>query len=424
MNLKVWVIQDGEPIPGLDKDTRAWRSAMLCNALLDAGHEVLWWASTFDHAKKMHRFSSSCTVEMTSGIKIRLLHGPGYKQNKSLKRFYHNQELAKIFAQEILYIDKPDIIFASIPTIELSEQAVKYGKRLHVPVLLDIRDAWPDHYLTLSPPSFRWILKLILFYEFKRALRTYKNASGLIAISETYIKWALGYAQRNSNKFDAVFPMAYSDILLFLQRDEVFKRQYEFYIKYGIQKEDIVVSFIGSFTTSFDFYTIIEAIDILNNKYPNIAKILMVGDGPEYNNIRELSQKKSNIIFTGWLDQISIRAILKLSSVGIAPYKSDTYISLPNKPFEYMAAGLPLLSSLRGELDDLIKKEQIGLKYRAGDSNSLVKQILWLAEHPEERISMGKRSRQLFEERYNADLIYPKLVEHLEFVASTYKKMK
>jgi glycosyltransferase involved in cell wall biosynthesis len=83
-----------------------------------------------------------------------------------------------------------------------------------------------------------------------------------------------------------------------------------------------------------------------------------------------------------------------------------------------MAAGLPLLSSLPGELEGMITEHQIGLHYKAGDVESLVEKIAWFAEHPEERMAMGQRSRRLFEERFRADIIYPKLVAHLERVVA------
>ena len=43
---------------------------------------------------------------------------------------------------------------------------------------------------------------------------------------------------------------------------------------------------------------------------------------------------------------------------------------------------------------------------------------MWLIEHPVERAAMGQRARALFEERFRADIIYPKLVAHLEQVAA------
>jgi len=69
---------------------------------------------------------------------------------------------------------------------------------------------------------------------------------------------------------------------------------------------------------------------------------------------------------------------------------------------------------LKGELEDLIRTEKIGLQYQAGNTDSLIEQIRWFTAHPEERKAMGRRARQLFEERFSADVIYPKLLEHLE----------
>jgi glycosyltransferase involved in cell wall biosynthesis len=107
---------------------------------------------------------------------------------------------------------------------------------------------------------------------------------------------------------------------------------------------------------------------------------------------------------------------MRTAWVGLAPYVEGAGQSLPNKPFEYMAAGLPIISSLPGELEALLRQEGIGLQYKAGDVESLVGAIKFLVEHPDERRRMAIRSRMLFEKRFAADIIYSRYVEHLEQV--------
>ena len=153
--MRIWLIQDGEPLRGIDAGTRDWRCGLLSRALAARGHEVLWWASTFDHAQKKHRYKEPCTVEITSGVKIRLLHGPGYGSNKSLKHFLHQRAIARAFAQDTEDFSVPDIIVCSMPLPELAEQAIIYGQKYHVPVVIDVRDQWPDIYLTMFPGSLR-----------------------------------------------------------------------------------------------------------------------------------------------------------------------------------------------------------------------------------------------------------------------------
>ena len=89
-----------------------------------------------------------------------------------------------------------------------------------------------------------------------------------------------------------------------------------------------------------------------------------------------------------------------MTKVGLVTYSKDAIMSLPNKPFEYMAEGLPLLSSLRGELRDLIEKHRIGRFYEAGNPSSLADGVRWFYNHPEEARQMGKRSFELFSKKF------------------------
>lgn len=412
----VWIIQDGEPLPGIDSGTRDWRCGILARMLVAQGYEVFWWASTFDHTRKKHRFNAPRTVEILPGLKIRLLHGPGYSQNKSPKRWWHQRILARTFASEAAGSIRPGIIFSSLPLLELAEQAVLYGQRINTPVLVDIRDLWPDHYLTLVPPQLRGLLKVVLFSEFRRVRRILQGATGITAISQTFLNWGLNYAGRLPHKADGIFPMGYPSRSM--PEANVIARRKELISHYGIRSDGLIVTFAGSLNSIFDFQTVIEAARFLDHVQMGV-QFVIIGDGDGGVRVRARAKGLSNVIFTGWLDQTSVAAALGLASVGLTPYAEGRSISgsLPNKAFEYMSAGLPLLSSHRGDLEKIICDEQIGLQYKSGDANSLVEQIRRLAAHPDERLAMGRRARKLFENRFSADIIYPELVRHLEKTA-------
>jgi len=83
-----------------------------------------------------------------------------------------------------------------------------------------------------------------------------------------------------------------------------------------------------------------------------------------------------------------------------------------------MAAGLPILSSLEGELKAIIEREDIGLQYKASDPIDLKDKIMWFLSHPAETEAMGQRAKALFEKKYNADIVYANLVKHLEKIAN------
>jgi glycosyltransferase involved in cell wall biosynthesis len=410
--MKIWIIQEGEPLPGIDIGVRDWRCGILARELADRGHEVLWWASTFDHFQKKHRCTESCTLEISSGIKLRLLHGPGYRSNKSLNRFLHQRTIARNFAKEARGFSIPDIIFCGMPLPELSEQALIYGQKYQVPVIIDVRDAWPDIYLTMIPYYLRGLARVVLAAEFRRIKWIFTSASAILAVSKTYLNWALKYANRSMCPTDRVFALGCQAFNKNIDEEEIA----EFITQYSIQTQKVVITFAGIFGFSYDLKTVVQAAKILSSQNDNRIQIVLAGDGDAGPDICEMAKDLPNLVLTGWLDQKSIQVLLGLSSIGLVAYAEQATQTLPNKPFEYMAAGLTLLSSLRGEMEDLIRKEEIGLQYRAGDADSLVAGILWLVNNQQQRQAMGQRARSLFREQFDASVIYPKLAEYLEEV--------
>jgi len=389
--MRVWIIEIGESIPGIDQGAREWRCGMLSKALVAQGYEVTWWSSTFYHARKCQRFNKACVVEALPGLQIRFLYGPGYANNKSLKRIFHHIIVAEAFAREAIKNNKPDVIFCCLPNLELADQVVKYGKKASVPVLIDIRDLWPDHYLSLVPKWARGLAKAALFTEYRRVRVLLRDATGITAISETFLKWALRHAGRERRGSDEVFHMSYPELSSHLQA-QVDIRQSELIVQYNFQPKDVLITFMGTFVSSFNLETVIEAAGRLQRDGQRNIRFMLVGEGDAGPRLRAQAEGLTNITFTGWFDQLSIVALLRLSAAGLAPYRDDTSISLPNKPFEYMAAGLPLLSSLRGELETLIRDELIGLQYRAGDPRSLVEMVRWLSQQ-----GMSVEGASLFE---------------------------
>ena len=416
--MQVWIVEATEPLPVLDGAFRDLRCGMLSKALVAQGHEVIWWTSTFNHEKKKHRFDTARTINLQTGLQLRLLHGPGYDRNNSPLRLWHHRVVADSFARAAAVAPvKPDVVFCCLPTIELSEKAVAYGEEISVPVIVDVRDLWPDLYLTMFPPRLRSLARRVLAPEFRRVTRIFRAAAGITAVSRTFLDWALAHAKRSRQDTDGVFPLGYPTQIT--DSDAIDAQVTRLQTEYGIGCNTLVVTFAGTFGASYDLETVIQVARVLQSSdISSKIKLIVAGDGDNGVRLREMARGLQNVVFTGWLDQNSILALLRLSSVGLAAYTEEALQSLPNKPFEYMAAGLPLLSSLRGELAALIRDEEIGIQYPPGDVFALIEGIRWFLFHPDTRLAMGLRARRLFEERFSAEVVYPRLIQHLEKIAS------
>ena len=61
--MKAWLIQIGEPLP-IGAGVRKMRTALLAQEMVKRGHNVLWWASTFEHQTKRMLYDSDMEVEV------------------------------------------------------------------------------------------------------------------------------------------------------------------------------------------------------------------------------------------------------------------------------------------------------------------------------------------------------------------------
>lgn len=417
--MNIWIVEASEPLPLTDGTFRDFRCGLLAKALVREGHQVVWWSSTFNHEKKRQRFHESRTIDTDSGFRLRLLYGPGYQRNTSPQRLLHNHWVANAFFREAMAMpDRPDMLFCCLPTLELAEKSVTFGQYIGVPVLIDVRDHWPDHYLSMVPPIFQRPFRILLTAEFRRVRSILRNATAISAISQTQLDWALGHAERQQQPTDGVFPIGYP-LQNNLSETQLSERRDQLVRQYQLTEKRLVVTFVGSFVSSYAFETVIAAAKILQDTGRTDITFIFVGDGDRGKQLRSLAADLQNVLFTGWFDQLAITAILQCSSVGLAPYYSDAVMSLPNKPFEYMASGLPILSSSCGELGQLILQERIGMLYQADDPMSLVTCVCELADYPAKRQLMGQNARKLIERRFAAESVYPQLIAHMQTLIHT-----
>lgn len=416
--MKVWIVEISDFLPKIDGDNRLYRAGMLAKALVEAEHEVLWWSSTFNHQLRKQRFDVSTTIDIEKNYHLRLLYGPGYCRSISFGRWRHNRAIARKFAREIsaksIY-EFPDLIYACLPTLEVSEQAVLFGVRHRIPVVVDIRDQWPDIYLSPLPRVLHPIVRTILKTEFARAHRIFSKATAITGVSAKNLEWGVGLAKKKASPKDKWFPLGFP-ISKNANQDTVTAIQLS--RKFGIRKDCLVVTFVGSFSPTCNFRAVIDTARIFFEASDTRIQFVLVGDGAQTSFLQKNSNVLKNVLLTGWCEKPQVNEILLNSSIGLTPYTGRAPQTLPNKPFEYMAAGLPILSSLEGELKTIIEQQGIGLQYKASDPIDLKDKIMWFLSHPDETKAMGQRAKALFEEKYNADVVYPGLVDHLTKITS------
>ena len=403
----IWLITVGESLP--IGNNKIWKTAMLAK-LLSENNNVIRWTSSFDHQQKEYLCNKNVKVKITDKWSRYFLHSetPYYK-NVSFSRIKNHREVAYNFEQEAQKTPVPELIYCSFPTIELAFSAVRYGEKNNIPVIVDVRDLWPDIFLDLMPSFIQSLGKLLLKKSLNKTAYIFKKAYGITGVSKKYLDFGLKYANREKTNRDGVFPLGYEDgaKLKFGEKDlEELK-----HLK--IDPNKINVWFVGSFGKTYDLSLIIKAANKISKKHPDV-NFIFTGDGENMSKWKKEANALKNIIFTGWGGKKEIQYLSENSNIGLMAYAKGAPQGLPNKLFEYMASGLPILSSLQTETKDLLEDEQIGLTYLADSSESFIIELEKLLLNVNELQEMAKRSRQVFENNFRSEIIYKNLTEYIE----------
>lgn len=420
--MNVWLVCLGEPLI-IDKNTpRLLRMSILADVLTKNGHSVLYWCSTFNHHQKEQRFDIDMYVKLSDQYSINLLKGIPYTKNFSFKRYYSNLKFAfRFFKKAKQMPEKPDIILCSLPTLELCVAATKLGNCWNIPVILDARDMWPDVFEEFLPKYIRY-LKGVIFYPFRLQLRwACRKATALSGISDPYVDWEISNSNRTRNEMDKSFPHGYEE--KFLSKND-YNLQLIRWSEKGIvsNKGTFIICMFSAFGLhALELDIVFKAAEYFIAKGMAVQFVLC-GDGPTLNNYKLKSQHLSNVIYPGWVNSNEIWSLMKMSSMGIVPYKNlDNYIlNIPNKPIEYMSAGLPIICSVKGLIKQLIDKYHIGVLYDNDNVNSLIEQIENLYNNPEELMKMRKNAYLLFKEKFDSNIVYQDMTDYLVEVKKSF----
>lgn len=116
------------------------------------------------------------------------------------------------------------------------------------------------------------------------------------------------------------------------------------------------------------------------------------------------------------LQHAEMPMLLSRHRVGLIAYQRNLGVeALPNRFFEYMAAGLAIVApNYSKEIVPIIEREKIGLLVDFEKPQEIAGALEWLVAHPAEVDAMGQRARQAFLTTYNWDKEFAKLLKAMQ----------
>jgi glycosyltransferase involved in cell wall biosynthesis len=147
------------------------------------------------------------------------------------------------------------------------------------------------------------------------------------------------------------------------------------------------------------------------------GKLKIVGDGELKDEIVSYVKAKGGddiIEFLGHKDHDTVMDLLSKCLFMVMP--SECYENFPYAVLEAFSCGKPVVGSRIGGIPELVKDNETGVTFEAGNSEDLSTKIKYLLSHPDELKRMGKNSRSFIKQHMSKEKHYSKLMEIYEHV--------
>ncbi|HYH13367.1 MAG TPA: glycosyltransferase family 4 protein, partial [Thermomicrobiales bacterium] len=277
------------------------------------------------------------------------------------------------------------------------------ARRHNVPFLFEVRDVWPDMLVQLGLTSPAVIKPLTAVERF-----LYRRADRVIALTD-------GIADRIAAKGVPAEKIRVIPNATLRPAALDAERRAENRKRLGWD-DKVVVVWAGSHNPMNGLDVVVEAARLLQDR--DDVRVVFIGDGSLKQDLIEQASGLSNVVFEDPLPKTEIGAWLRAADIGLVHSRRFEVFTgaRPNKLFDYMAAGLSIVSTVPGEAWRLIEEAGAGVSAPWEDPAALAAAIRTLADAPDERRAMGRRGFDAVSRVHSREATAAALAELLDHV--------
>ena len=373
--------------------------------LANAGHRVTILASPVSYLTGKSAHKSAWVTREQDGERITILRC--YTYTALHRSFFHRiiSFLSFMFSSFWIGLGVPgvNLVWGTSPPIFQGITAWILARLKNARFLFEVRDLWPAFAIAVGVLRNPMLIRLSEWLE--RFL--YRHADWVMVNSPGFVDHIRSRGARNLT----LIPNGADPSMFAWDGGETFKQKNNLTGKF-------VVQYSGAHGLSNDLEVVLHAADQLK-AFPQIHFVL-VGDGKEKENLLQLGERLelNNITFLPSVQKAAMAEVLAGADACLAILKPlELYkTTYPNKVFDYMAASKPVLLAIDGVIREVVESAACGLFCPPGDPVGMAKNILWMAEHPDEARLMGENGRRYLIKNFSRQQIAQDLLHLLKVI--------
>ncbi|MDD5218845.1 MAG: glycosyltransferase family 4 protein, partial [Candidatus Omnitrophica bacterium] len=301
-----------------------------------------------------------------------------------------------------------DVIIATSGPILVGFSGVILSLFKRKPLVLDLRDMWPERVVAAGEFANPLAVKILEFVE----KMMYWRASRIICVTQGLHDHLLE-KEVPARKLAVITNS--TDPVFFEQdvRGKVFE-------EFGIAENAFVAVYAGNFGIFQDLELILDAAQNLATHHE--IRFLLVGEGVKRRSLEEETARRglNNVHIGPNLDRHQLARVLKKSKVGLNANTCIAHnaMAIPVKMFDYMACGLPVVLANTGEVEKIVEESKAGFCVPQGSVESFSEAILKLYRDDRARCEMGQNGTRFVRKHFDARVLSDKLAGILSEVTS------
>ncbi len=388
------------------------RSYEMSRCLIDAGHRVSMICGVNDATAQALRPEARITRRTIDGIDVYCIAEPYSNRMGFARRIWAFWRFMRD-AQRVAYDLDGDLVFATSTPLTVGIPGMKAARRRRVPFVFEVRDLWPELPIALG------VLRnpVLIWYTRRMERRIYFAAERIIALAPGIRDGIC----RTGYPPDRVTMIPNGcDLDLFQPTDERLDDP-----RFG-SPDELRLVFCGAHGLANGLDAVLDAARVLLDQRQGGIRFIFIGHGSQRDRLIQRSRREGTDRIITWLPFVpkaELARILPRLDVGMMILRNCPgfyYGTSPNKFFDYIASGIPVINNYPGWLADMIRERDCGRVVPPDDPHAFADTVVWMRDHRDELRAMGRRGRALAEEKFDRHQLGQAFVRVLQEARDTY----
>jgi len=363
------------------------------------GHQVTVVTSIY--SKSDLKAEKLIEYQEIDGIRLIILNINIDNKQHPLKRiwtFLQYSILASWFALKVPH----DVVISSSGPITVGVPGLVSKLLRRKKFVFEVRDLWPDTAISMGFIKKRSVQKAM--YAFEKFC--YEKSDLIVTLSP-------GSRENIINRYrnyNIISVPNSANIDLFQSSAETSFRDL---------KKSTYAIYTGNIGRVNNSSLLFEAAKIIKLKKIDDLKIVLIGDGQQKNELIVAAEKQNlngQFQILDLMPKEDLVPLVKNSLASLIPLANKPLLdtSSPNKLFESLAAGVPIVQTTNGWIKDLLNKENCGFTVSSEKSIELVNKLIELKNNQELWTEMSKNSLRVAKTQFDKKILAEKMITNIE----------